>query len=697
MVHSQKVNREVNMGITTADSEFIKGKVPISGNKFQFVHEAIINSLEANNSNCVQIEITFCFSSSLFDHIWNFERVDIADNGDGFREDDYERFIAWGDTGKKKNNRGSGRMQFYHCFKEIYVCSLFCDESGKKKKRSFMANSTDFVERNTMKIEEVDQSVELRTAISLKNYIGKDKNINDLDIDDFVDLLRINLLLRFYLEKKEGRTVCIKVEFKKGDKSESREFSNEKIREPDKNGELHIPYERVKLSNNKTEFERSERYECIRWAYFETSASSKGGNEIKICSKNIPVQPVMLNDLNKNCQANGKHYLTVFYGDIFDAPENVKHSIDGFTFPLKKDFRNVELFLQEKEEFIFFDTIKDEIEKKIPDIYVEIGERQKKQKIKAEEIAKKLGIGSEYVDQINVQLSDREENIAEKLYKTQAKKLAGNAVKIAKIDEELRSINPAVKDYELILSDLVNRRFVLTTEQDREELSKYVIRRNFITELLHKILNDELYCQQDEGDKRREKEGVIHDLFFKRRTETDSLNNLWVLNEDFIYYHGYSDTPLSKIKLPDGEPFFNIDTLTESDKLLLERRPDIYLFAEEGACIIVEFKNKDENLADHVQQTIKYCGVIANYGKLKIKKFFCYLVGEKLIEKDLDSEYKKTVYGDMCRNFSISADNEFRNPIADGQLEIIKLSSLEKRSKNRSRIFAEKLGLACTD
>jgi hypothetical protein len=395
------------MGIAAVDSEFLKEKIQASDNKFQFMYEAITNSLEANSGNCIQIEIIFYFSSS------KLEQIDITDNGDGFKEEDCERFIMWGNKGKKKNNRGSGRMQFYHCFKEIEVSSLFYDESGKKKMRTFAANCTDFVERGTIKTDEANPSEELRTTISLKKYLGNNKNINRLDIDKFVDLLKNDLLLRFYLEKKEGRTVQIKVEFKKNNKSESREFSNNAIQSPDKSGELCIPYERVKLSNNKIEFEKAERHECIEWAYFETKANSSPGNEIKICSKNIPIQCITLSDLDKNCQADGKQYLTVFYGDIFDVAENVRHSLDGFTFPQKKDFRKKES--SSNEEFIFFDTIKEEIVKKIPDIYVEIGERKNEQKIKAKEIAKKIWIDDKYVDQINIQLSDKEENIAKKV------------------------------------------------------------------------------------------------------------------------------------------------------------------------------------------------------------------------------------------------------------------------------------------
>jgi hypothetical protein len=689
------------MGTTIADPGFIKTKIKPSKNRFQSVYEALSNSLEANHGNNIQIVITFHFQPN---SPTNLQQIDIVDNGNGFTDEDCDRFVKWGDKSKKKNNRGSGRMQFYHDFKEVEIESIFRDcDSNTMKKRTFTADSTNFIEREAMKSEIVNflSPEQITTRVSLKTYQGKDKNIHCLTIDEFVDSIRSNLLLRFYLEKRGSKRIHIKVEFEKNGEIESKELSNDEIQQPDKEGCFDIFYEKVKYSDNKAVFEKNEKKESIKWAYFEVKNSRSKDNEIKICSKDIPVQEFLYENLNKDCKATQKKYLTVFYGDILDEPKNVNDSIDGFTFPRKSEkkenYRTPDLPYEEEEtEFLFFDTIEEEIKNVIPNIYIGIKEQKDEKDAEAKEIAKEFGINPAYVEKTDIKISDDRKIIAEKLYKEEAKELSRCAIKTKEIDDRLCSVKPGDENYESDLCNLMEERLKLTTEQDRAELSKYVIRRNLITKLLQIILNDELHYQQTD-QKRKDKEGIIHDLFFKRRTVKPDLSDLWLLNEDFIYYHGYSDTPLSKIKLPDGQPFFDTGDFTENDKLLLERRPDIYLFAEEKACIIVEFKNKDENLADHVQQVIKYCGIIANYGKLEIKKFFCYLIGEKLIEKDLESAYKKTVYGDMSRNFSISANNEFRNPIADGQLEIIKLSSLEKRSNSRNRIFAKKLGLETVD
>ncbi|WP_161556399.1 hypothetical protein, partial [Dickeya undicola] len=69
---------------------------------------------------------------------------------------------------------------------------------------------------------------------------------------------------------------------------------------------------------------------------------------------------------------------------------------------------------------------------------------------------------------------------------------------------------------------------LLVDEQNKEELSKYVVRREIIAKLLDKIVSNELDVQNEDlpSGRRKDKEGVIHDLFFKRKTN-GNINDLW--------------------------------------------------------------------------------------------------------------------------------------------------------------------------
>lgn len=676
-----------------ADVGFLKKSIPASKNKFQFIYEAIVNALEANNTNDIQIQILFRFISLRNGSNNQLEQLDIIDNGEGFTDKNYKRFTVLGDASKRKNNRGCGRFQFYHNFENVEITSVYT-QNKRKMKRAFSYDSNSLAESMSSNPKDAQADEKCKTVISLKRYCGKHEEIHSLSISDFVNQLQNDLLLHFYLEKKAGKRISIKIIFEYPEnKREEKSITNESIREPDQKGEIYIHYEKLSYPEGKPKFERLEKKETINWAHFKIEDSK--GNEVKYCSKNIPVCDARISsEINEACQYSKNRYLTVFYGDVLDREENIKDSVDGFNFPKKEDFKEQDLFHDENKEYLFFDTIENEVKESIPNIYSEVKRQLDNQKESARKIAEEYGINPDYANKIKVNVRDENEKIVKRLYCAQAEKLADNAVKIREIDKSLNSIDPTNNDYEDELVRLAEKRLKLTTEQDREELSKYVIRRSFVTELLRKILDDKLSCQQKKDGKKKpqQKEKIIHDLFFKRKTDTSNLNDLWLLKEDFIYYDGYSNTPLSQIKLEDGECLLNDkqSISDEDDRELLERTPDVYLLKDEETCVIIEFKDKNVDLAECTQQPYKYCRLIANHAKLKIKKFFCYLIGEKLTEKDLDSHYAKTIRGDMI--YTSDVEDKNKSPIAKYQLEIIRLSSLEKRAEVRNRIFAKKLG-----
>jgi hypothetical protein len=219
-----------------------------------------------------------------------------------------------------------------------------------------------------------------------------------------------------------------------------------------------------------------------------------------------------------------------------------------------------------------------------------------------------------------------------------------------------------------------------------------------VASVLKKILAKELEYQNQLTDKgkRKDKEGLIHDLILKRKsTDTSVLNDLWILNEEFLHFDGCSDLPLKQIKMLDGKNLLREITDEEIRDIGIKsgKRPDIFLFPDEGKCVLIEFKEPDEDLSDHLQQLPKYCMLIANYSLQKFDKFYCYLIGENINPRIDLNEYDETVTGDWVRSNIPIRSVKTRESLAILQLEVIKLSSLYDRAHRRNKSFAEKLGL----
>jgi hypothetical protein len=238
-------------------------------------------------------------------------------------------------------------------------------------------------------------------------------------------------------------------------------------------------------------------------------------------------------------------------------------------------------------------------------------------------------------------------------------------------------------------------------QQNKEELSRYVIRREMVARILRLIINQALDYQKQARSPgmRRNREGLIHDLIIRRKSDsTTELNDLWVLNEEFVHYEGCSDMPLDQIKLRDGRQLLRDISAAEIEKAKLspDRRPDIFLFPEEGKCVLIELKAPNTDLSDHLQQMTKYCNLIANYAAVPVNRFYCYLIGEKLAEIDLPAAYEPTVNDDWVQQeqpIRSVHPKDGRAIIGHIYSEVILLSSVAARAERRNRSFAERLGV----
>lgn len=419
----------------------------------------------------------------------------------------------------------------------------------------------------------------------------------------------------------------------------------------------------------------------------------------------MPIQEVQFLKMKRNETYSGFRHLTVIYGDILDKAENVSHSVDKFLFPKQKVIEDdvLNMFFDNDEEFLFIDNIEKGIKNILSEIYVDIKQLKNQQDERAKYLAATNGISEELIKSAGIDLSDDDLKITEKLFKRQAEELSKKSYKINQLYDSLIDLNPTEKDYQTKLEDKGKELLKLIPQQNKQELSRYVIRREMVTKLLQLILADSLLYQNSSPKKgvRKDKEGLIHNLVFQRRKSTDTLNDLWILNEEFMHFEGWSDTPINEIKNSEGQ--FLIKDIKSEEELEKQfginrslQRPDIYLYQEEGKCILIEFKSHEIDLSSHLNQLTKYCNLIANCSNKKIDQFFCYLIGEKVDRVDLPGDYTKSIFGSYIKsNQAIKsfASGHEETTIANMYQEVIKLSSIHKRASLRNKSFADKLGL----
>lgn len=702
-----------------------------SSNPMAPLSEAVMNSLDSiekrkteGDSFNPEIGISLFFQVSkdlLGNTSISIASCEVEDNGKGFTTENYERFLRLGDKSKNLNNRGTGKIQIFHRFESMEISSIF-RENGKKWRREASYSINDNEEN---KVVEIEENAEQKTTVKLSRFYGNDEEkqyLNNFSSNcanlkrEFIRLL----LLRLYSEKDSGLLIKLKV-YMDDELRAQDEICSTDIPEPDKEEKVKI--NTVKLADVKNNSDSNSNIEwdivnsnnelCIR--RFKLPVDDIDENGVFLCSKNVQVKKFPFPILRKNTNFDGYRYITSVSGSILDDERNVNQSIDGFTFPLKKDIENNikqgDLFTQ-GNEYIFFDEIKEKVGNQLENMYSDVKSLKEEKNKSVQEIAAKYGISEDVISKTKIGLNDSDEDITKKLFEVQAKQLAEQSITIQNTYEELveleaKEFDPSDEEYETKFRETSRKLLDLIPQQNKDELARYVIRRDMVVRLLKLALKNELVKQLDWKKKkaagetvREDQEGLIHDIIFKRKS-INGPNDLWILNEEFVHFNGCSDIPLNEIEC-GGEKLIREDINIE-DALAsvgldighrLEKRPDIFLFPEEGKCILIEFKAPGVDVSLHLDQLPKYAKLIANYSKKKITQFYGYLIGENINRLDIPDRYNRAVYSGYWFNPSETIkDLETDFPIADLYQEIIPFSTIGTRAEMRNRSFAEKLGI----
>jgi hypothetical protein len=674
--------------------------------KFQPIYEAFTNALESialrpsENMNTGKVVVSFNYASDMLSDTSRLISISVEDNGVGFDDTNFTRLLRYKDTTKGYNNRGSGRLQYLHYFETTQVNSAYKDGDELKEISFKMSKSTPFLTANSIvyfqEIKDLESGT-TGTKVEMINPIeNKDQNIyRQLTLEDFKAKILSRYMLLFCVYREEFPQIIFRRI--KDDAHVIDELTIEagEIPQIDNETTFHVRYSL--MSEDFKRIDKQDETETFNIKAFKIGVRQLEKNEIKLTSKNEVVEGTnfKLSGLSQEDHIDGNRFLFLVSSNFIDELD--EDARGDFELLNKTDFKKRAKEIGSSEPSILIDDIEEGANTAILSIYEEIRAKEEEHEEHIEELKQMFLLNDETVQSLKFSINDTEEKILEKVYQADAKLVADRDANLKQQIEKIDELDPRDADYQERLNEQVSE-FVKTIPlQNRTALTQYVARRELVLRLFERIL---LQIRQGESGI---DESVFHNLIFQQHSRDSYNSDLWLLNEEFIYFKGSSEEMLANVQI-DGVKVFR-DEFNDAEQEYIRslgenrlwKRPDVLLFPEEGKCIIIEFKSHDVNLADNLAQINKYAGLIHNFctDEIQINTFYGYLVGEAINPtevRQIDPNYVRNYkFNFLFRpNFPVLGELSSR---PDGSLytEVIQYSVLLERAIMRNKVFIEKL------
>lgn len=695
-----------------------------AGNKLAPIFEAFTNAWEAieekyqQNLESGQININLFFIYIDSQKLKSFKSIEIVDNGIGFTESNYARFNDLFNGTKGKGNRGSGRLQYVHSFEDVRFESIYLD-NGSVFSRIFhynKQNGKNFIGDALFTKAPNEKQTGTRVTMSQLKSQSDQTYYDSLSIEQ----LKISLIIQ-YLFKFSGHSFPkITINFFYNDKlKETQNIDLKDIPTPANTVQLEVAYQKPVLQEIKNKGGETNNTPKVIWestteaaqlqaTNFVLPSSVTSGNKITLYSQNTAIQDLSFPDIFKSKETIGNsHFLTAIQGKYLDSLPIADESRSKLQFPDKHNIEQETLqnsLFPSDEKYIFLEDVKDSVRQSLTKFYPSLKTVLDERNANVNSIVKTFNISDDTQRKTNLELGDiSTQKILEKFYITEAQKKSKKDAEIKQIYDTVCDLNPSDEQYFEKLKWKSKELLNLIPQQNSEDLSLYIARREMVIALLDKILSKETTIQKqwNKNEIRKQTEELLHNLLFRKYQSTVPTNSdLWILNEDFIYFSGHSEIALKDIKI-DNETLFRENLEAEIQnygiKIPVERRPDICLFPEEGKCVLIELKAPETDAKDYLLQIQRYARLIANCSKEKfqINQFYGYLIIENINEYDTGGFQPGIQEGTWFHPSETLYGIKDESKIVKGVLyqEIIKWSALLERASKRNRKFAELLNI----
>lgn len=677
---------------------------------FQPIFEIFTNALESiklkqSVTDNGSITISIFSRQSMNADEYKLHEIVIEDSGIGFDTENFGRMTRFKDNRKGFFNNGSGRIQILHSFDTAKYFSVF-KEGDAFKQRSFTL-SQHHLSKNAIisdhKLEETQDSL-TKTVVTLHGVLNEndEHTYNKLTADGLKKALIARYMMEFCNNSEKMPIISI-THYLDGDVLEKQSITKEDIPLRDSERDLEVHYYRLSIDGK--EFEKSNRSELLKLTAFKIPAHDLKRNDLKFTSKGeiIPDSGLELKSLAAHDRLEGCRYLFMISGGYIDDRDGDTRGTINIQRREQYKQANASHMNLYGDEQIFLDDIESEANSTITHIYPLIRAKKDEKLKDIDKLKNMFLLNDETLRKLSFSLDEPEEKILEKVYAADSKAIAKKDAEIKKNIESLESLDTTASNYQEDLAKLTSDLTRAIPLQNRVALTHYVARRKLVLELFGKILARQLNVQKAGG--RNIDEKLFHNLIFQQSQQSSGTadeSDLWLINEDFIYFKGTSESRLCDVEI-EGEKIFKSEFSEEEDRYIksfgenrITKKPDVLLFPDEGKCIVIEFKNTNVNVATYLNQITFYSTLIRNFTKDKyqIDTFYGYLIGEEIEPRDVrayDGDFVVAYQFDYLFRPKKAIVGE--NGRRDGTLytEVIKYSTLLDRARRRNDIFIKKL------
>lgn len=685
--------------------------------KLQPIYEAFTNAWEsilerfgAEHLNLGRIIIEFHYSVGVFENdpankTCKLERIVVEDNGTGLNEASFERLKTLRDDSKSKNNKGTGRVQYLHYFDDTLFDSVYKENGGTyrhlmltfSKKGTFL-NHKAILRKD---LDEVSEENNSYVKVIFKNILDvKDENFyNELPMD----VVKNELIIHFLSKLCESREKLPSITLKRFEKEElvtTLSIIDKDVPVPEYTEDIEVHYSKL---GEKKKVEDTLKTEKFTLMSFVQPKERLDKNSIYFVSNGALAQEEKVDGLQKSDVINNKRYLFLLRGDYFN---NVDDDLRGNLHLIKEaDFKKQDENNLYPEECLLVENIRSATNQKISTLYKEFKEKMDEAIDNLEKLQKMFLLDSAAIERVRKTLktSDSDEKILQAIYAADTDVTAKRDADIKLRYERLKKLTPDDKDYQGKLSEEISNFVKLVPLQNRTNVTKHIARRKLVLEIFDMIMQKELEKLENGG---RIDEDLLHNIIFQQHSTTPKESDLWLLDDQYLYFEGCSEKDLDKIvvngtrlikeKLTAEEQAYKVRQLGEKKVDVGDRRPDVMLYPAEGKCILIEFKAPDVDVSEYLDQINKYAMIINNLSdeKFKFHAFYGYLIGETVeydfIEEKNSAFKQATNLGYIFRP-DYNIPGKFNRPNGDLYTEIIKYSDILKRAQLRNRILMEKL------